>query len=168
MTQILDLIPLTPYEIIGLAIAVQVLQLAVSILRRKEHRDTSGDPWDGRTLEWSIPSPAPIYNFAVIPNGAGRDPFWATKQHIGHTHQPTVFEDIELPKNTAMGIYIAVAAFFVGFGLIWHIWWLAAIGLLTAITLFIVRSSDDEPDYILSAKDVAKIAAQYHKKRSAI
>jgi cytochrome c oxidase subunit I len=38
------------------------------------------DPWDGATLEWSIPSPPPVYNFAVEPTVHSRDPYWAAKR----------------------------------------------------------------------------------------
>lgn len=148
--------------IIGLGIAVQLLQLFVSIRDRKKHRDLTGDPWDGRTLEWSVPSPAPSYNFAVIPRAAGRDPFWKQKQATTKATAPQ-YEDITLPKNTPLGIFIAAAAFLCGFGLIWHIWWLAGIGLLGVITLLIVRASDDETEYTIPAAEVAKMDAKYRK-----
>lgn len=153
--------------IIGLAIATQLLQLFVSIRDRKQNRDLTGDPWDGRTLEWSIASPAPVYNFAVIPTVHSRDPFWETKQKGANIPQPT-YTDIELPKNTPMGMYIAAGAFLFGFGLIWHMWWLAVIGLLGAIVLIIIRSTDDETEYTITAKQVAKIEAKWERTRQSL
>lgn len=147
--------------IIGTGVAVQLLQLFVSIKNRKQLRDKTGDPWDGRTLEWSVPSPAPFYNFAVTPYAAGRDPFWEQKQGKKATERQ--YEDIELPKNTAMGIYIAMAVFVFGFGIIWHIWWLAAIGITAAIVLFIVRSMDEEPEYTLTAAQLMKLDNAYSR-----
>jgi cytochrome o ubiquinol oxidase subunit 1 len=151
--------------IIGAGVATQLLQLFVSIRNRKKNMDTTGDPWDGRTLEWSVPSPAPFYNFAVIPHAAGRDPFWEQKQ----SGKPTTkqrYEDIELPKNTPMGIFIAAAVFVFGFALIWHIWWLAALGLAAAIILFIVRSFDEETEYVIPASEMAKLDAAYRKRHA--
>lgn len=148
--------------IIGMGVATQILQFYVSIRNRKKNRDVTGDPWDGRTLEWSVPSPAPFYNFAVIPKVTTRDPFWKAKQDAKDTPEP-VYEDIELPKNTPMGIFIAGAAFLIGFGLIWHIWWLAALGLFGVITLLIVRSLDDETEYVVKASEIAKLEKQYRK-----
>ena len=51
--------------LMGIGFIFQVWQIAYSI--KYGERDTTGDPWNGRTLEWSIPSPAPMYNFAVVP-----------------------------------------------------------------------------------------------------
>jgi cytochrome o ubiquinol oxidase subunit I len=150
--------------VIGLGIVTQVLQFAVSIIQRNKNRDVTGDPWDGRTLEWSTASPAPSYNFAVIPTVHGRDPFWEMKQGK-HAPSSPEYKDIHLPKNTPMGIYIGGSAFIFGFGLIWHMWWLAIIGLLAAVTLIIIRASDDEPEFTIPAKEVARLEAISHKKR---
>ncbi|WP_434800222.1 hypothetical protein, partial [Escherichia coli] len=49
------------------------IQIYVSIRDRHLNRDLTGDPWGGRTLEWSISSPAPFYNFAVEPQVKARD-----------------------------------------------------------------------------------------------
>jgi cytochrome o ubiquinol oxidase subunit 1 len=151
--------------IILMGVGVQLLQLFVSIRKRKELRDNTGDPWDGRTLEWATHSPAPVYNFAVIPAAAGRDPFWKSKQK-GHTQKPE-YTDIHLPKNTAIGIYIAAAAFVCGFGLIWHIWWLAGAGLLVVIGFVVARSEDDEPEFTIPATKVAKMEAAITKEAQA-
>jgi cytochrome o ubiquinol oxidase subunit 1 len=149
--------------VIFAAITIQVLQQITSYKQRKQNLDLTGDPWDGRTLEWSVPSPAPAYNFATIPTVHSRDPFWATK-HGKVKPQEVVYSDIHLPKNTPMGIYIAGAAFVTGFALIWHMWWLAVVGLLAAITLIIVRANDDDQEYTITAKQVAKIEASYKKR----
>ena len=152
--------------IIGLAIAVQLLQLGWSIWNRKKNLDTTGDPWNGRTLEWSVPSPAPFYNFAVTPSVTTRDAWWEEKQarRRGHMPKAPVYKDIELPKNSGLGVMIAAMALAVGFGLIWHIWWLAIVGLVAAIVLVIIRTTNDEIEYVVTAKELEQLDAVRHQK----
>ncbi len=142
--------------IICIGIGLQLLQLVVSIVQRKKNLDRTGDPWNGRTLEWSVPSPAPFYNFAVTPVVHSRDQFWEDKQalHRGEKLEKLAYEDIHLPKNSAFGLVIAVFAFLIGFGLIWHMWWLACVGLLGVIVCIIIRTSNDDTEYRLSAKQL--------------
>lgn len=142
--------------VIGLGVVVQLLQLGVSVWQRKQYRDTTGDPWDGRTLEWSLPSPVPFYNFAVLPVVTERDQFYVDKQ-ANRTQQTPVYEDILLPKNTAYPIIIAGLALVVGFAVVWHIWWLAVLGLVGAIVAVIMRCSDDDVEYIVPAHEVARL-----------
>lgn len=141
--------------IICLGVFFQVLQLAYSIWKRNDSRDTTGDPWDGRTLEWSVSSPAPEYNFAVVPTVTDRDAFWATKQ--SKTQTKLAYKDVSVPKNTGLGLIIAGFAFLVGFGLIWHLFWLAAIGLVGVVVTLIVRSMDEETERIIPAAEVERI-----------
>ena len=143
--------------IIALALALQALQLIVSVLQRKRHR-ASGDPWHGRTLEWATPSPVPLYNFARIPRVHGRDAFWMMKAHSAEVFRPgQVYEDITLPKNTGLGFAIAACSFTLGFGLVWHIWWLGAVALLAIFAAVVVRSCDEHIEYTLPAGEVERI-----------
>jgi cytochrome o ubiquinol oxidase subunit 1 len=142
--------------IIMLGVGIQVLQFIVSIALRDNHRDLSGDPWNGRTLEWSTSSPPPKYNFALIPKANVRDAFWAAKQ-TGKSTDNKNYEDIYLPKNTPFAMIIAALAFTAGFGLIWHIWWLAFVGVIGVITAIIIRSTDEETEYKISAAEVKKM-----------
>ncbi len=151
-------------------IGFQILQLIVSIKQRRAHRDVTGDPWNGRTLEWSTPSPAPEYNFAVMPVVQDRDAFWQTKQAqlaIKNTRsvEEPQYSDIHVPKNTGMGLYIAGGAFVFGFAIIWHIWWLVPVALLSIIACVIVRASTDHTSFILSAAEVeaSEMQARGHK-----
>src|ERR1700687_1443606 len=66
--------------IILAGIILQVAQLVVSIRRREELRDVTGDPWNGRSLEWSTASPPPAFNFGVLPEIEGSDAYWSVKQ----------------------------------------------------------------------------------------
>lgn len=143
------------FVIITCGVITQIYQLFVSVRERKQNVDTTGDPWNGRTLEWSTSSPPPFYNFAVIPTVTSRDEFWYRKKR-GYQPQEA-FEDIVLPKNTGMGIYISGFAFLLGFALIWHILWLGLLGLVGAITCVIIRSFDENTEYVLRAAEVARM-----------
>jgi cytochrome o ubiquinol oxidase subunit I len=150
--------------IICLGLGLILLQVFVSILQRKKNRDVTGDPWDGRTLEWATASPAPVYNFAVIPTVTDRDAFWATKQHKDTT--PPTYHDIAMPKNSPFGVYIAFAVGSASFGLIWHMYWLAAIGALAIVTLIALRTTDDDSEYVIPASEVA--ATEHARARRSI
>jgi cytochrome o ubiquinol oxidase subunit 1 len=117
--------------IILVGIAATIAQLVVSIRRRDQHRDRTGDPWNGRTLEWSTASPPPAYNFAVLPQVESLDAFWAMKQR-GPAVPAEHYESIEVPRNSPNGFVTAFFAVVMGFALIWHIWWLAILGLACA------------------------------------
>ncbi|HSX43260.1 MAG TPA: cytochrome o ubiquinol oxidase subunit I [Candidatus Saccharimonadales bacterium] len=149
---------------VAVGIAFQLLQLVISIWQREQRRDLTGDPWNGRTLEWSVPSPAPAYNFTTIPVVHERDPFWVMKQMAGKRTKK--YEDIVLPKNTGMGVWIAGFAFVFGFAMVWHIWWLAIAGVIGIITSVVVRACDDETEYVLTAKEVEKHENQLARRRS--
>ncbi|MCA9347828.1 cytochrome o ubiquinol oxidase subunit I [Candidatus Saccharibacteria bacterium] len=154
--------------IIGAGIATQILQLGYSIWKRKELRDsTNGDPWDGRTLEWSTTAPPPHYNFAVIPEVKGQDSLWTSKQAKTTTKQSTTYNDIEMPKNTDAGIKLSAFAFLIGFGLVWHIWWLALIGLFGVIIQTILHLTKDDHEYTISAKDI-KLHEQHRLKGTSL
>jgi cytochrome o ubiquinol oxidase subunit 1 len=119
-------------------------------------------------LEWSTPSPVPFYNFAVTPEVEDRDPFWATKQARAAEAkiEPPVYEAITLPKSSAIGLYVGVFAFLLGFGAIWHIVWLCAIGLFGVVVCIIVRSNDDHTEHHISAKKLEELDAQARKQES--
>jgi cytochrome o ubiquinol oxidase subunit I len=137
----------------------QAMQMFVSIRDRKKNR-ADGDPWNGRTLEWSVPSPAPFYNFAHIPLVHGRDAFWSAKQSdtAHHAHK---YENIELPKNTAFGLYIGALSFIFGFGIIWHMYWLVPVTALAALALVIIRSFDEETEETIPADVIERIEKKY-------
>ena len=148
--------------LIACGLGFQIAQLVKSIRERKQHRDTTGDPWNGRSLEWSIPSPAPTYNFALLPVVHSRDEFWQMKQNTKQTLvKDIVYEDIVMPKNTGAGIIIAVFVFFFGFGVVWHILWLMSLGVVGAIVAILSRSFADEShtERVISAEKIAQTEA---------
>lgn len=140
--------------IICLGVALQIAQIIASYMQKKRLQDRTGDPWDGRTLEWSVSSPPPAYNFTVIPEVSSRDPFWDAKQQ-GSIKR--VYEDIHMPKNTASGIYISIFAFLVGFGFVWDIVWLVIVSILAIIILLIARTFDDNIEYTIPAAEIQKL-----------
>jgi cytochrome o ubiquinol oxidase subunit 1 len=115
------------------------VQLWVSIRDRETLADTTGDPWDGRTLEWSIPSPPPAYNFAVLPQVSTRDAFHAMKSD-GTENMGATIDQIEMPANSYMGLLIGAGAFMVAFGMVWFVGWLVLAGLVLIIGTIIGRS----------------------------
>lgn len=148
-------------------VCFQLLQLALSIWQRDERRDLTGDPWDGRTLEWATASPTQEYNFAVLPEVTTRDAFWEMKRS-GEADKPQAYHDIRVPKNSPHAIIIAGFAFLAGFGFIWHIWWLvvaALFGLL--VTVFTHTLSDDEGERVIPAAEVAATEAAWLKRKEA-
>ncbi len=149
--------------IIILGIGFQLLQLIVSFRQRRANRDHTGDPWDGRTLEWATSSPAPFYNFAVIPQVDERDAFWKMKEQKTTITTPDQYQNFEMPRSTPMGMFIAAASFLVGFGLIWHIWWLAIVGLIGVVVLIIVRTFDDNTEYTVTADEIKRIELKAKK-----
>jgi cytochrome o ubiquinol oxidase subunit 1 len=152
--------------LIGLGIFMQLVQVAVSVWKRKQYIDTTGDPWNGRTLEWSLPSPVPFYNYAVLPEVTGRDPFWETKQHSAKAITPQ-YVAFTLPKNSGLPIIIAGLAFIFGFAIIWHVWWLALLGIIGVITCIILRTSDDETEYTITTDEIAALDARARVKQTA-
>jgi cytochrome o ubiquinol oxidase subunit 1 len=140
--------------IICLGACIQILQVVYSVWKRKQLRDTTGDPWNGRTLEWSTRSPAPFYNFAIIPEVKSREPWWDMKQK--KEHPKPKYHDIIMPKNTAMGIYISGFVFLAGFAFVWHINWLAIASIVGAIACTFVRAFDEDSEYVVKAAEIER------------
>ena len=144
--------------LIAIGIACFLIQLVVSFLRREELRDTTGDPWNGRTLEWSTSSPPPQYNFALTPLVHDSDAWWQMKQY-GYKRPQEGFVPIHMPKNTAAGILLAGLSTLCGFALIWHIWWLAIASFAATIFSAIIHTFNYKRDYYIPAEDVVRTEA---------
>jgi len=119
--------------VILLGIVLMVVQLVVSIRRRDRTRDMTGDPWNGRTLEWSTSSPPPSWNFAALSTVSSPDAFWSRKQQRTAIALP--LRSITVPKRNALGVQVAFLVTLMGFGLVWHIWWMAVLGLVSALAV---------------------------------
>jgi cytochrome o ubiquinol oxidase subunit 1 len=143
-------------SVIILGIGFQILQLIVSVKQRHMNRDLTGDPWNGRTLEWSVSSPPPEYNFARLPAVEERDEFWRLKQLKAQSTE-TPFKSIKVPKNSPLAILIAAGAFTTGFGLVWHIYWMALAGATTIVIIVFIRTFDNDTVRTISAREVEEI-----------
>jgi cytochrome o ubiquinol oxidase subunit 1 len=146
--------------LLAFGIILQVLQLLVSIRSRNELRDRTGDPWNGRSLEWATSSPPPVFNFAILPDVHGEDAYWAiksrAKQQNVEKNEPD-YQDVEMPRNSPTGFVCAFFATVMGFALIWHIWWMVAAGFLGAFATFVVFAWRDHDEYVIPAAEVARI-----------
>jgi cytochrome o ubiquinol oxidase subunit I len=144
-----------------IGIICQIMQLVVSIRRREELRDLTGDPWDGRSLEWATASPPPVFNFAIMPHVTSEDPYWAMKrrakvERAGLAKEPD-YQPIEMPRNSPTGFVCAFFATVTGFALIWHIWWMVILGLVGAFATFVVFAWRDHDEYEIPADEVARL-----------
>ncbi|MEW6436260.1 MAG: cytochrome o ubiquinol oxidase subunit I [Pseudomonadota bacterium] len=145
--------------LIFIGIASFLVQIAVSFKNREALADTTGDPWNGRTLEWSTSSPPPAYNFAFTPVVHEIDAWWDMKQH-GYVRPLTGFKPIHMPKNTAAGLILAAFATIFGFAMIWHIWWLAIGSFAAAIATGIAHTFNYHRDFYIPADDVARTESE--------
>jgi cytochrome o ubiquinol oxidase subunit 1 len=156
--QPLMLVALAGAVVILLGIGLTVLQLIVSIRQRHIHRDRTGDPWTGRTLEWSTPSPPPAWNFGRLPVVEQIDAYWQVKHtRVERDTAQSTLGDMRIPRNTPIGVFLGFFAVVVGFALIWRIGWLAAIGLVGAFFVVLRQGWSTDRETRVSAEQVAAI-----------
>ena len=156
--------------IIFIGIILQIAQLVVSIRRREQLRDETGDPWNGRSLEWATPSPPPAFNFAVLPRIESGDAYWGMKERAlqqARLSEEPAYAEIEMPRNSPTGFICAFFATIMGFALIWHIWWMVGLAALGAYATFVVFAWRDVDEYIIPAETVARIDRANRSARSA-
>ncbi|EFK11065.1 cytochrome o ubiquinol oxidase, subunit I [delta proteobacterium NaphS2] len=157
-----------PYLIVAAAGAAVILagiffqgvQLAVSIRKRHDNRDLTGDPWNGRTLEWATASPPAPYNFAAIPVVHDIDALADMKERGVSWKYSGPYHDIHVPKNAVHGPIMGVLAFLFGFAMVWYIWWLALAGLVGIVLAVVIRSTDDDTEYTIPSDEVKRIEAE--------
>jgi cytochrome o ubiquinol oxidase subunit 1 len=146
--------------VILVGIMLMIAQLVVSIRNREALRDETGDPWNGRSLEWATASPPPAFNFAVLPDVQGEEPYWTIKQRAreqARLADEPAYEDIEMPMNSPTGFICAFFATFMGFALIWHIWWLVIAAAVGAFATFVAFAWRDKDEYLITADAAAAI-----------
>ncbi|MDP4488421.1 MULTISPECIES: cytochrome o ubiquinol oxidase subunit I [Pseudoalteromonas] len=147
--------------IIMFGIIFQVVQLVVSYKNREQLQDTTGDPWNGHTLEWSTDSPPQYYNFAKTPVVDDIDA-WTEMKEQGQAYQkPAQYQPIHMPKNTPAGVLISASLTVFCFAMIWHIWWLAAVGFVSAIAVFIKRCYTSDVDYYVQVDEIEQIESAH-------
>ena len=140
-------------------IVLEIVTIYVSIRDRESLRDEVGDPWDGRTLEWSTASPPPEYNFAVLPHVDHEEYYWRIKQAAARSEtlpEEPHYVDIEMPRNSATGFVAAFFATVMGFALIWHIWWMVGVAFVGAYATFVAFAWRDHEEHVIPAETVAR------------
>jgi cytochrome o ubiquinol oxidase subunit 1 len=152
----LEVVALLGAVLVIVALTALVVQLWVSIRQRDANRVFAGDPWDGRSLEWSISAPPPEYNFARIPQVTDRDAFTVAKEGHSAYQRLDTYEDIEMPKNSVMGPVVGAIGFSLAFGLVWHMWWMVILSFLSAVVAMIVRGFARDTTRIVGAQQVRK------------
>jgi cytochrome o ubiquinol oxidase subunit I len=168
-------IPWLEIALVGAAVILcgifcQAAQLVVSIRNREALRDVTGDPWNGRSLEWSTPSPPPVFNYAVLPHVEGEEAYWGMKQRAiaqGLVPEPD-YQPIEVPRNSPTGFITAFFSTVTGFALIWHIWWIVILGLFGAFGTFVWFAWRDQEEYEIPASEVARIDRERRRVRTEI
>ncbi|MBW9080573.1 cytochrome o ubiquinol oxidase subunit I [Rhizobium pusense] len=145
--------------VIACGILSFIIQLIVSFMRREELRDTTGDPWNGRTLEWATASPPPSYNFAFTPVVHELDS-WYDMKRMGESFPAEGFRAIHMPRNTATGIYISGLSVIFGFATVWYMWWLSALAFAAILIVAIAHTFNYDRHYYLSQEEVAQTEAR--------
>ncbi|HVJ55647.1 MAG TPA: cytochrome o ubiquinol oxidase subunit I [Aliidongia sp.] len=149
--------------IIMLGIIAQIAQIAVSVINREKLRDLTGDPWNGRTLEWAVASPAPFYNFAATPHVEDQDAFWDLKQQGFAMGPLPAYRQIHMPHNSGTGPIQAGFAAAIGFALIWHIWWLAIGAFAVGLVVTILHTFNEKRAYYVPSEQVARTEGRYYQ-----
>lgn len=118
------------------------------------------DPWDGRTLEWSISSPPPYYNFEQLPLVRGLDPLWIEKtEGNGQIPPGEPLDDVHMPNGSFIPFLMGLGFFVSGFGFIYqtshNLWYIALYGgLAFSIGCMVVRSLKDDHGYYIPKEEL--------------
>ncbi|HZF84965.1 MAG TPA: cbb3-type cytochrome c oxidase subunit I, partial [Burkholderiaceae bacterium] len=141
--------------LIAIGIGAFLVQIAVSVLKRRQLVDVTGDPWDGRTLEWATSSPPPGYNFAFTPVIHDNDAWWDMKKR-GYARPLDGYRPIHMPSNTGTGVILAGISTVLGFALVWHIWWLAALSFIGLLVVAISHTFNYNRDFHIPVEEVVR------------
>jgi cytochrome o ubiquinol oxidase subunit I len=140
---------------IACGITFLAIQLAISIRHRAALAVSTGDPWNGRTLEWATDSPPVAYNFAIVPHVKSIDAWWAIKH--GAANRAARFHDIVMPGGSSTGVLLGGMSFVFGFAMVWQIWWLAAVAGLGIFAAMLSHASRGHAEYWIPASEVEAI-----------
>lgn len=160
----LNLVSTIGAVIMGVAFLIQVWQIAHGVKHRNANLDITGDPWNGRTLEWSIPSPAPHYNFASLPQVAHQDDWWERKER-GETDKlySKKLEPIHMPKSSGIPILMSACWFVAGFGFVFQWTWLIITGLAGVAVCMLAHSFNYDTDYYIPVDEIKQTEALARK-----
>lgn len=149
--------------VILMGIMVQFYQMFASIRDQKKNRDLTGDPWNGRTLEWATSSPPPFYNFAKLPQVHDRDHWWDMKEHDLAHNKPKSYNKIHMPSNTWAGIVVSMFSLVMGMAMVWHVWWLAILSVLGMVGAFIIYNFTKGDGYYVDVETVEETEAERYR-----
>ncbi len=139
--------------LIAAGIGAMLMQFYVSFRDRERLRDTTGDPWNGRTLEWATSSPPPDYNFAFSPMVHEGDA-WADMKARGYVRPTEGFKAIHMPSNTGTGVILAGLSVAFSVAMIWYVWWLAALSFVGILAVAIGHTFNYKRDFHIPAEQV--------------
>jgi cytochrome o ubiquinol oxidase subunit 1 len=137
-------------------IGAMLMQFIMTYVNRKKLRDVTGDPWDGRTLEWATTSPPPSYNFAFTPVVHDNDT-WADMKKNGYQRPLKDYVAIHMPANTWAGFVIAALSLAVGFGIVWHMWLFTGVAFVAMMAAIIAHTFNYKRDFYIPAEEVARV-----------
>ncbi|NMM52414.1 cytochrome aa3 quinol oxidase subunit I [Paenibacillus aquistagni] len=140
---------------VGLAIGFGLLVYNIYWSFRYAPRDTTGDPWDARTLEWATHSPIPDYNFAITPKVQSLDCFWNMKKGKEKLFEDEL-EEIHMPSNSGQPFILGVIFFFLGFALVFSWWVPAIIGGLGVLVMLGIRTFERDHGYHIPVSEIKK------------
>lgn len=144
---------------VGLAIGFIMLVYNIYWSFRYAPRDTTGDPWNARTLEWSTHSPVPEYNFAIVPEVKELDPFWEAKKR-GKSLFKGDLEEIHMPNNSGQPFILGMIFMAFGFAMVFSWWVPAIVGGVGIVVMLAVRSFERDHGRHISVKEIAKTEAK--------
>jgi cytochrome c oxidase subunit 1 len=151
-------------------LAAGVIVFLVNLFRSLANGEVAGpDPWDGRTIEWSIPVPTPAYNFARVPLIRSRDAWWHTKQ-AGLQRLPDAEQEdtgsgegepspplghgraLHMPSPTALPALVALGLFIAAYGALYRFLPAAIAGMLVAFFGIFRLMYDHDPGYLVEPR----------------
>ncbi|WP_343126461.1 cytochrome o ubiquinol oxidase subunit I [Buchnera aphidicola] len=162
--QFLLMVSMCGVFLIFFGILSQIIQIYISIKNRKSYMDITGDPWDGRTLEWSTKSPPPIYNFSILPIVTSKDAFWIFKNTSLKSCNNILYKDIYLPCNSSFGFFIGLFVTIFGFSMVWRIFWIIKYLFFGILLLIILKIFQDPKMHLISIKKIKKNEKNNFKK----
>ncbi|WP_366247504.1 cytochrome aa3 quinol oxidase subunit I [Terribacillus aidingensis] len=149
--------------LMGLAFIIFVYNIYYSW--RYSPREKTGDAWGlGRNLEWATTSSIPPhYNFAVLPEVTGLDPYWDMKEKGLDQQKNTDYKPIHMPSNSSTPAIMSALMGMAAFGLVFHWYWIGIVGAVGIFITMIVRSFDYNDGYYVSVEEIKETEAKANK-----
>jgi cytochrome c oxidase subunit I len=140
--------------VFGMSIGTILFLVNIAVSAKSAKR-APADPWDGRTLEWAIPSPPPEYNFAQTPLVRGLDALWVEKMAGNKGVTPAEpLGSIHMPSGSFLPFVMSVGLFIAGFGFMYHNYVVVVIGLAINFACMLLRSLKDDPGYHIEPDEI--------------